>query len=187
MTARSAWHGIKQRCDNPNCRQWKDYGGRGISVRFRSFEEFFNEVGERPNGLTIDRIDNDGHYERGNVRWATRTEQQRNRRNAVFVEIEGAQYRLLDLAKQSGLKRETITERAARGLSLTEVLSPERFYNLSGLALGGAASGAKQQQKTHCSKGHEFTLENTRITPEGWRNCRTCHRMKMRARNLKKQ
>jgi hypothetical protein len=178
---------LRQRCNNPKARQWKDYGGRGIAVRFASFNEFLSEVGERPPGMTIDRIDNNGDYAPGNVQWATRAEQQRNRRNAVFVEIEGVRYRVLDLVKQSGIKHDTIIDRAKRGLSLAEVLSPKRFYNLSGFALGGAASGAKQQQRTHCSRGHEFTPENTRITPEGWRNCRTCHRMKMRIRNLKKQ
>jgi len=57
---------------------------------------------------------------------------------------------------------------------------------LSGLALGGKASALKRLQQTHCRKGHEFTPENTRITPEGWRNCRHCHRLKMRAYSVQK-
>jgi hypothetical protein len=182
VTTRAAWQGMKQRCGNPNSRQWKDYGGRGIRIRFASYEDFFDEVGERPPGMTIDRINNNGDYAPGNVRWATRAEQQRNRRNAVFAEIEGERYRVMDLAKQSGVKHDVIVERAKRGMSLNDVLSKNRFYDLSGLALGGLASGAKQQQKTHCRNGHRFTAENTRITPEGWRNCRTCHRLKMRER-----
>jgi hypothetical protein len=74
---------MKNRCENPNVRQYKDYGGRGIRVcdRWRSsFENFLADVGERPAGLSLDRIDNDGDYEPGNVKWSTRSEQMHNRR-----------------------------------------------------------------------------------------------------------
>lgn len=183
----NTWSGMRQRCNNPRNPQWKDYGGRGISVGWTSFDEFFADVGERPVGKSIDRIDNDGNYEPGNVRWATREEQQRNRRNAVFVEIDGAQHRLMDLAKRSGLARTTIAARAKKGLPAAVVLSPERRFDLSGLALGGEVSGERRRQKTHCRMGHEFTSENTRITPQGWRNCRACHAAKMRKRNANKK
>ena len=75
----------KQRCTNPKFHQWKDYGGRGIQFKFASFEEFYGELGPRPLGTTIERNNNDGHYEKGNVRWATRKEQQANRRNSPKV------------------------------------------------------------------------------------------------------
>lgn len=68
-----------ERCRNPRHKHWKNYGGRGIKVRI-SFEEFYAEVGERPPGMTIDRIDNDKDYEAGNLRWATRKQQSANRR-----------------------------------------------------------------------------------------------------------
>jgi hypothetical protein len=181
--AQAVWQGIRQRCSNPKFRQWKDYGGRGIEVRFKSFDEFLSEVGDPPPGRSIDRIDNDGHYESGNVRWATPAQQQRNRRGAVFVEIGGKRYRAMDLAKQSGHKTDVIVARARRGLSLRKVLSPGKFHNLSGLALGGQASGARKRERTRCIKGHAFTPENSYITPQGWRNCRECHRQKMRRRN----
>lgn len=70
----------KSRCQNLQLPCWPDYGGRGIEFRFTSFEEFYICLGPRPPGYTLDRIDNDGHYEKGNVRWATRQEQNLNKR-----------------------------------------------------------------------------------------------------------
>ena len=75
-----AYHGAKCRCTNPNEPLWKYYGGRGIKFLFISFEEFFACVGPRPIGMSLDRINNNGHYEPGNMRWATRSQQRRNRR-----------------------------------------------------------------------------------------------------------
>jgi hypothetical protein len=187
MSVKDTWFGMRQRCNNPNNPHWKNYGGRGISVQWKSFNEFFADVGQRPPGLTLDRIDNDGDYAPGNVRWATRAEQQKNRRNPVFVEIGGKSYRALDLVQKSGMSHDIIKDRARRGLSLTQVLSPEKLYNLSGLALGGKAFGAKMQARTHCKSGHEYTHENTLVTKEGWRRCRTCHCIKMRRLNAKKK
>ena len=70
----------KNRCTNPNCPRWEDYGGRGIKFLFTSFEQFFAHIGPRPEGTTLDRIENDGHYEVGNVRWATPAVQVANQR-----------------------------------------------------------------------------------------------------------
>jgi hypothetical protein len=75
-----AWQDAIQRCTNPSNVHFKDYGARGIEVRYTAFPEFFAELGARPDGLTLDRIDNDGHYEPGNCRWATPTQQVLNSR-----------------------------------------------------------------------------------------------------------
>ena len=77
----STYYAARTRCNNPRHDKWKYYGGRGIKFLFESFEQFFAELGPRPAGHTLDRINSDGNYEPGNVRWATREEQSGNQQH----------------------------------------------------------------------------------------------------------
>lgn len=82
---------MRSRCRNHDDVHYQEYGGRGITVcdRWQSFEAFLADMGERPAGMTLDRIDNDGNYEPGNCRWASAKDQARNRRDNRIIEFRG--------------------------------------------------------------------------------------------------
>ncbi|MBQ4495407.1 MAG: hypothetical protein II968_06525 [Selenomonadaceae bacterium] len=116
------WGGMKARCENSANGRYYDYGGRGITVcdEWRDdFQAFFDYVSKLDHfgeeGYTLDRIDNDGNYEPGNVRWATDAEQRGNKRNNVTIEYKGEQMTLSEAAWQSGIGRGALVYRYKKG------------------------------------------------------------------------
>jgi hypothetical protein len=180
---------MRQRCNNPNSTRFHLYGGRGIRVceRWNSYANFCEDMGEKPDGLSLERIDNDGDYGPHNCIWATQREQMRNQSITRKVTINGETYVAKDLAERLGVKTDTIMTRAKSCATMAELMDPNRRVFHEGLAIGGQANGARQRARSHCYKGHEFTPENTRITPQGWRRCRQCHNAKMRRLNAAKR
>lgn len=116
----SSWKAMNQRCHNPRSIRYKDYGGRGITVcpRWRnSFVDFLADMGERPSAdHSIDRFpNNNGHYEPGNCRWATRHEQTANMRSNHFITHEGATLHVTEWSRCKSLNVATIRARLRLG------------------------------------------------------------------------
>lgn len=112
------WAGMLRRCRNQNCRSFVDYGGRGITVceRWLTFTNFFDDMGERPAGLTLERVRNGEGYSKGNCVWATRQEQSMNTRRSVnFVTTQGVEVSQTKLAQMLGVPRVTFQRRLAGG------------------------------------------------------------------------
>lgn len=107
-----AYRACRGRCNNQNNPRYKDYGGRGIEFRFDSYSSFLAELGRKPSKHhSVDRIDNNGHYEKGNVRWATQKEQNRNTRKNHYLVINGERKCLSEWAEQFGIDEGVIERR----------------------------------------------------------------------------
>jgi hypothetical protein len=110
---------MKDRCQNPHAPEYKNYGGRGIQVCrewLDSFEAFMRDVGERPGpGYSLERINNGGNYEPGNVKWATSAEQTRNKRVNHMLTLHGETRCLTDWARVLGLNPKTLSNRLLKG------------------------------------------------------------------------
>ena len=121
-----AWRHIKERCLNPNSKHYSDYGGRGISVCeqwVNDFERFFADMGKAPSSRhSIDRIDVNGNYEPGNCRWATRTQQNRNRRITIYITYNGKKKSTREWEDLLGLRMGRLRAAYLRGVDMTKYI-----------------------------------------------------------------
>ena len=138
------WHAMLERCRNPNNQAWKDYGGRGIRVcdRWHDYSNFIADMGARPEGGTIDRIDVNGDYTPENCRWATQAENANNRRNNRLIEYAGETATLSQWAKRYSLHKGTLRHRLDNGwpfhLAITTI--PDRSASISATKRRNAAT-----------------------------------------------
>lgn len=104
------WSNMLARCTNPNLRDYKNYGGRGITIcdQWRTFEGFFADMGERPDGLTLERIDVDGNYDPANCKWATPKEQANNWRKSIRATYMGKSYTAMQLSEMLNVSHERV-------------------------------------------------------------------------------
>lgn len=119
------------RCRNPRHNTYANYGGRGIRVHpeWIAFSVFLADVGTRPSlAHSLERIDKDGHYEPGNVRWATRAEQSRNTRQNVMITVGERTQCVEDWAKENGLRSATIRARLELGWDPTIAATAPASY-----------------------------------------------------------
>jgi hypothetical protein len=120
------WDGMLRRCRNSFDARYPMYGGRGISVceRWLKFENFLADMGEKPKGLSLDRIDNDGNYQLSNCRWTTMRVQSNNRRSNKTLTISGVTRTYAEWERASGLKPGCVHQRLAYGWSAERAVSP---------------------------------------------------------------
>lgn len=136
------WRGMVNRCTYKSDTSWKRYGGRGIKVCDRwkeSFQNFVDDMGERPQGMSLDRIDNNGDYCPENCRWADKKTQRSNMRSNHFLEFRGERLTLTQWAERLGTSFETLYQRKKRGLPVEVILSGKRLIRSSRTPCGLAA------------------------------------------------
>ena len=124
----SIWHSMIQRCTNKKNIDYKNYGGRGIKVceSWRVFSNFFEDMGNAPIGKTIDRINNNGNYEKENCRWATLGQQANNKQNNHYVTYNGETHTLAEWSRINNLSIHTIESRITAKWNEEDLVKPAR-------------------------------------------------------------
>lgn len=184
------WGAMRQRCNNPNHKHYHHYGWRGIRIceRWDDFALFLEDMGERPSPKhSLDRIDVDGNYEPGNVRWATPQEQRRNTRGTyrpAGLTALGRTQTIDEWADEFGINRLTLRYRLRSGWPVAEAILTPVAQSFSRLQLAKRENGKDAPGlEPHCSRGHPYTPENTYTYPDGKKRlCRTCSRAWHKAR-----
>lgn len=161
-----AFNMTKQRCYNKECKDYEFYGGRGITIDSRWLEDPINmliDMGLRPDGYTLERIDNDGPYSADNCRWATRQDQMQNTRSVSVIEFQGERHCISEWERLKGFKPGTLKARLNRlGYTVEEAMTKE--VKCGGLLPGKDYEHLKDRSWRNTSKLHprkpKFNLED---------------------------
>jgi len=124
------WAGLRQRCLNQNCPAYPRYGGRGITVceRWNDFSNFYADMGSKPEGMELDRINNNGPYSPENCRWTTRKQNTNNRSNNLNFTVGGVTKTLAQWCEETGIGPDTVMTRINRhGWPLEKALTAKRY------------------------------------------------------------
>lgn len=126
------WNSMLSRCNTATCKEYKNYGGRGIKVcdEWMDYSVFLKDMGIRPDKMTLDRIDVNGNYCKENCRWATKIEQENNRRNTIYLVRNGERITMANFVRLVGVTRSKVEWRLRNGWSVAEV--EEYFTKLKG-------------------------------------------------------
>lgn len=130
----NTWQSMRNRCNNPNAHDYKNYGGRGIKVckEWDSFPKFLSDMGERPKGTTLDRIDVNGAYCKKNCRWATPKMQALNMRTTCLLEYQGEVDSIHGWSQRLGVTEPTVKYNYEHGLPLDYRRRPLRDEKFNG-------------------------------------------------------
>lgn len=128
------WKHMRQRCQNPKCKDYPNYGGRGIAIcqRWNSFELFLQDMGPRPAGSTIERVDNEGGYCPENCIWQPREKQNQNKRSNRVLDHKGESHTLAEWGRITKIPARTIQRRLFLGWSVARALSEPIHYRGQG-------------------------------------------------------
>lgn len=121
----NSWLAMRQRCCDSNTKQFKNYGGRGIVICDRwlkSFNDFYEDMGEKPIGLTLERINNNGNYELLNCKWATYLEQNNNARSNQSASYKGRTLNASQWSRVLGIPSTTIRKKIRNGWSIEKII-----------------------------------------------------------------
>lgn len=123
---RNSWHAMRDRCLNSRNERYHRYGGRGIDIcpEWNTFAQFYLDMGDRPEGYSLERVDNDKGYERGNCKWALPKEQSNNTRRCVFIEHRGKRQTVAQWSRETGIRTATLRARIRRGWTIAQVFNP---------------------------------------------------------------